>query len=251
MSISIEVVQPGLYPGAVADEIIECAQDAIDTRGEFAVALSGGRTPGAVYRALTNSSRSGLIEWSKVKLFIGDERWVPTDDPASNANMVRETLLDDVKADIQNFHFVDTSLGTIEEAVKKYAETLQRELPIEDGVPVLDLALLGLGTDGHIASLFPGSAEVADRESLVVGTINPADNGRRVSLAPRVLLAAKKVLFIVRGESKRKILKRVFENVGDAMEIPALMIQREAGDKVTWYLDSAAAIDLPSEILGM
>lgn len=249
MSISIEVVQPGLYAGAVADEIIECAQDAIQTRGEFAVALSGGRTPGAVYRALTNSSRSDLIEWDKVKLFIGDERWVPTDDPASNANMVRETLLGDVKVDIQNFHFVDTSLGSIEDAVKTYTDTLLRELPIEDGVPVLDLALLGLGTDGHIASLFPGSAEVADRESLVVSTSNPVDNSKRVSLAPRVLLAAKKVLFIVRGDGKRKILKRVFENVGDGVDVPALMIQREAGDKVTWYIDSAAAVDLPVELL--
>jgi 6-phosphogluconolactonase len=250
MALAIEIVQPNLYAGAVADEIIESANEFIGAQGFFSIALSGGTTPGAVYRSLSNSSRSSRVEWEKIKLFIGDERWVSLEDSMSNYHMVCETLVDAVNFPKDRFFHVDTSVSDPAKAAENYSATLLKELPNENGTPIVDLVLLGLGEDGHIASLFPGSNEVLEeREKLVVCTKNPEDSSLRVSLAPRVILNARRVLFLVRGESKAKILKSVVNGTQDVQQLPAMMVVNEA-KMVTWYVDSAAATNLPPEYRG-
>jgi 6-phosphogluconolactonase len=251
MHVSIEIVQPNLYPGAVADEIIASAREAIAANGTFSLALSGGGTPGAVYRALTNSSRSKEIEWDKVKLFIGDERWVPLNDKASNYHMVCETLLDNIEASHKQLFHVNTEVADRELAVREYADILSRELSggkdgAEKAAPEIDLVLLGLGEDGHIASLFPHSAALHDKDSLVIATQNPDDGTLRVSLAPKVILAARRILFLVRGEAKSKVLRVLFEENETIDNLPAMMIA-PISHRVTWYLDSAAAAGLPAK----
>jgi 6-phosphogluconolactonase len=246
MSIAIEIVQPNLYAGAVADEIIESAIEAINSYGSFSLALSGGTTPGAVYRSLSNSSRSARVEWDKVKLFIGDERWVPLDDSASNYHMVCETLIDGVGFPRERFFHVDTAVSSREKAAEVYSKVLADQLPMEGGVPTIDLVLLGLGEDGHIASLFPGSKALHDKESFVVVTENPEDGTQRVSLSQRVILNARRVLFLVRGEAKAKILKTVVDKTMTVDQLPAMMVVNQA-KMVTWYVDSGAAVNLPPE----
>jgi len=246
MSIAIEIVQPNLYAGAVADEIIESAIEAINSYGSFSLALSGGTTPGAVYRSLSNSSRSSRVEWSKVKLFIGDERWVPLDDSTSNYHMVCETLIDAVKFPKERFFHVNTGLGDREKAAQVYAKVLAEELPIENGTPIIDLVLLGLGEDGHIASLFPGSSALHEKEKLVVVSENPEDGTERVSLSQRVILNARRVLFLVRGEGKAKVLRSVVDGKMSVDQLPAMMVVNQS-KKVTWYVDSSAALNLPAE----
>ena len=253
MTFSVEVVETSFFPGAVADEIVACAREFIPSQGSFSMALSGGSTPGGVYRQLTSTSRGSAIEWDKVKLFIGDERWVPIDNVNSNYRMVQETLLSSEEmAKAKCFH-VDTSLSSAEDGARAYSDTLVKELPVNDkGVPVIDLVLLGLGTDGHIASLFPESPLLADRSSFAVASVNPSDESVRVSLAPAIILAARRIVFLVKGAGKANILKQVIEQYREATQeaidkLPALLTS-EVSDRVAWYVDSAAAAKLPASL---
>jgi 6-phosphogluconolactonase len=160
--------------------------------------------------------------------------------------MVCETLIDSVGFPKGRFFHLDTTLASREKAAEVYSRTLTEQLPMEGGAPVIDLVLLGLGEDGHIASLFPGSTALHDKESLVVVTENPEDGTQRVSLSQRVILNARRVLFLVRGEAKAKILKTVVDGTMTVDQLPAMMVVNQA-KKVTWYVDSGAAVNLPPE----
>jgi 6-phosphogluconolactonase len=247
--ISLDVVESAMFAGAVADEIIASARDVLANGETFSIALCGGRSPGATYRSLTTTQRASTLDWNQVKVFIGDERWVPPNDIASNMRMVKETLLQHVAIPEKNVFPMDTTLANPEECAKNYTEILKRELPEVDGTPQLDLLLLGLGEDGHIASLFPKSGAIEDRENLVVATYNPVDSTDRVSVAPRIILNAKRILFIVKGESKSDILLKFLASRSTSIEIPA-MLTHAVKDRLLVYVDSAAAQKLPRELRG-
>ena len=242
MSLPVERVEPQFFAGAVADEIIATIED--KSEGHFSIALAGGRTPGVVYRALTTSPRLDSVPWERLKIFIGDERWVEPDSPHSNFNMVKETCLNHiVKTQPQSFP-VNLQASTAEDAAKEYAATLTKELSHnEAGIPIFDLVLLGLGSDGHIASIFPKTPAVVGGGAHVIVTVNPEDESTRISLSREVLLAAKRVLFMVRGEGKSVVLKKVWDGSESEDAIPAMMFKQR--ESVAWYVDSAAALKIP------
>lgn len=237
----IEVIEPMLFAGVVADEIVSSIQEAIDERGVCNISLAGGSTPSTIYRLLAKPPRVDSIDWKNVKLFWGDERWVPPADTQSNYNMVQETLLSQLPGANPKVFPVDTSQKTPELAAEKYSRLLADELG-DNGL--FDLMLLGIGEDGHTASLFPGSPHVVDsRGAYCVATLHPEEQKPRISLSPRAILAARRILFLVKGESKAEIVARVIEGNEPTSVLPACLF-REAQEQVYFFLDSAAGIKL-------
>lgn len=203
---------------AAARRIAELAAEAIVTRGVFRVALAGGETPRRCYEQL----RSLPLDWARVQVFFGDERCMPVGDPQRNDSMARETLLDNVAIPAANVHGIPAELGAAD-AAKNYAATL--------GSEPLDLALLGMGEDGHTASLFPGNPATASRNAVVPVFGAPKPPPERVSLGMTTLNAARHKLLLVAGAGKRAALERIEQGE----PLPAAIVQ-----DAEWYLDRAA-----------
>lgn len=244
MNHSVERIEAALYNGAVADEIIASLNDAISDRGRATLVLAGGSTPGAIYRLLSIPPRLQELDWNKVTVYWGDERFVPQSDDKSNFKMVNETLFAHLGRRAPKFFAVDTSLPSADAAAAAYAETIVREEKlVGDAMPQFDLILLGVGEDGHTASLFPGSPLISKKDGLCFADTHPTDGSNRVTISPAVIRAAHRVAFLVKGESKAEIVHAVLEGSGDINKYPA-NIFREARGQVTWFIDSAAALKL-------
>jgi 6-phosphogluconolactonase len=226
---------PEELAGASARDFAARAREAIAERGRFAVALAGGSTPRATYEVLARDYADEL-DWSKVHVFFGDERPVPPDDEASNYRTARETLLSRIR--VGSVHRIRCEL-TPEVAAAAYEQEL-REFFGPDEPPSFDLILLGLGADGHTASLFPGTSalEVTDRW-VVVNLVLKLETARLTLTIP-VINAAKAVTFLVSGSDKAEALKEILERDADPREYPAKFVQPENGD-LTWMIDRAAA----------
>jgi 6-phosphogluconolactonase len=228
----------------VADFIIESAGAAIRDRGRFTLALTGGSTPEKAYQTLAEPGRAGRIDWAKTYLFLGDERVVPYDDPRSNYGMARRTLIDRVPVPPANLYPMPTD--RIEPTVDAiaYTELLAAafEQPADGPPPRFDLILLGLGEDGHVASLFPHKPTLDECGAWVVssppGTLPPPVD--RVTVTYPVLNAARAVLFIVGGEKKAVPVRDVLENDPDYHDRPAAGVRPTDGS-LTWMLDETAA----------
>jgi 6-phosphogluconolactonase len=220
---------------AAASDFATRAEEAINARGRFAVVLAGGSTPEATYEALTRDYADRL-DWSKVHVFFGDERTVQPDHEDSNYRMVRETLLSHIR--VGSVHRMRCEL-TPAEAAADYEEQL-REFFGPSEVPSFDLILLGLGEDGHTASLFPETSALDVTDWCVV--VNPVLKleTSRLTLTIPVINAARAVTFLVAGEDKAEALKEVLEGDADPRAYPAKFIRPEGGD-LTWMVDRAAA----------
>lgn len=241
----IEVIETKLFAGAVADEIVASVGDVISERGSCSLVLSGGSTPASVYRALSRPPRVEEVDWHSTRIFWGDERWVPQDHHLSNFRMAQETLLGHLPAGSARAFPIDTTLGTPEEGARRYAETLLNAgLPARDGLPVFDIVLLGMGEDGHFASLYPGSELLTAENWICAPSKHPAQEIWRVTLSPRVLLSAHRVFFIISGERKAEVVKRVLNQESEIEHLPARLYENAAA-RVTWFLDSAASQRLP------
>ena len=199
---------------AAADFIVTTALEAIERSERFTFALSGGSTPEKVYALLAEKARASKIDWTKVFIFVGDELYVPYDDKRSNYGMAQRQMLNHVPIPAGNLHPIPTNLASPAEAAEAYAQILAEffELPVHGKeLPKLDLNLLGLGDDGHTASLFPGmpTVHVADKwtVSTPAGTLPPHVD--RVSLTFPVLNAAHVILMLVAGEKKAAVLSEV------------------------------------------
>ena len=233
------VVLPG--PEAVAQEaarrFVELAQQAVASRGRFSVALSGGSTPGALYRLLAEEPHRAQVPWRHVHLFWGDERCVPPEHPESNYRLARETLIAHAPVAAENVHRIRGELEP-EAAARAYDCELQDFFC--GPRPRFDLVLLGLGSDGHTASLFPGSPALDEKERLAVAaTAHYADRpARRVTLTLPAINTARQVLFLVTGSAKAGIVQAVLE--GAEARLPARLVRPTAG-QLTWLLDDAAA----------
>src|SRR6267154_3493189 len=220
---------------AAAARFVAAAGDAIGSRGQFIVALSGGSTPRDTYLRLGTGALVSRVMWSRVQALWGDERCVPPDHIESNYRMARETLLDRVPVPAANVHRIHGEDDpTIAAGV--YETTLRALLRI-------DLVLLGLGEDGHTASLFPGSAAAHEQTRWVMAVRAGATSMWRITLTPAVINAAAEVLFLVSGGAKARILRRVLEGPRRPEELPAQAIAPSKG-RVRWYVDAAAAADL-------
>jgi 6-phosphogluconolactonase len=222
---------------AAAEEFVAIARDAVAERGRFTVAVAGGRTPAMLYRLLAGEFREA-IAWPRVHLFFGDERYVPHGDPQSNCRMVRESLTGHVPIPPGQVHPMPTDEADPETAARAYEATLRQQFG-EDR-PVIDLVLLGMGADGHTASLFPGTAAPQEQERLVVAVRANVEPPLRLSLTLPVLAAARRVAFLVAGADKNPAWHRIkADPAAAAREYPAAMVAVAAG-QVVWYLDQSA-----------
>jgi 6-phosphogluconolactonase len=234
-------------PGALADEAARrfagLAHAAIDRQGRFSVALSGGSTPRALHQRLAQPPLSGSIDWERVFVFWGDERFVPPDHEESCFRMARETLLDHVPIPAANIFPVPTVGGTPERAAAAYAETLVAQFGAD--TPRLDLILLGMGPDGHTASLFPGHPEPsAPGDALVIAVHDsPKPPPTRISFTYRLINAAENVIFLVAGADKAPRLRDVLRGPRNIAQLPAQGV-RPAQGALVWLMDRAAAAQL-------
>lgn len=223
---------------AAADEFLGCSKEAIAANGGFCVALSGGNTPRGVYSLIAGNAKNSL-PWDKVYIFFGDERHVPPNDRESNFRMANEALLSQVPIPGGNIFRIHAELAA-ETAAQQYEEQLRTffRVPV-GGWPRFDLIFLGLGDDGHTASLFPGSAALNETERLVVANRVAKFNGFRITFTYPLLNHAAEILFLVSGEAKSGILRDVLKPSG-SMSYPAQLV-RPTNGRLLWIADKAAA----------
>jgi 6-phosphogluconolactonase len=232
------VAAPADLARAAAEHIVGLASEALLARGRFAVALSGGSTPRATYALLATDEVASRVDWGSVHVFWGDERCVPPDHPESDYRMAREALLDRVPIPPENVHRMRAELDPAQ-AADDYERTLRTFFAGQEAGR-FDLVLLGMGEDGHTASLFPGTHALDERERWVVANhVNTLD-AWRITLTPPILNAAAHVTFLVTGQKKSETLRRVLNGPRQPEVLPAQLIQPTSG-RLTWLVDEAAA----------
>jgi len=220
-----------------AEATVRTINESVQTNGSFSLALSGGNTPRILYRLLSSQFRD-LIPWTKVHVFWGDERYVPPGDPHSNYHMARETLLDGVPCPPGNVHRMPTELPNPDVAAWVYEKTLRSYFSKD--WPRFDLVLLGLGDEGHTASLFPGSPVLEETRRWVVAVKAPADPPLRLTLTLPALNHAANVYFLVTGSNKAQVLHHVLTGSPDPENYPASGLRLAQGT-VIWWVDREAA----------
>jgi len=220
-----------------ADFVVSRARESIERRGRFVIALAGGSTPKPVYEQLAEPEQASAIDWEKTHVFFGDERCVPPADEQSNFRMARGALFERVSLPEGNIHRMRGEIDA-EAAALAYEQEIKRLFRCER--PRLDLVLLGVGVDGHTASLFPGTAAVRERERLVVGQYVDKLRSWRVTLTPVLLDAAREVLVLSEGSGKAAVVQEVLEGFYQPDVLPLQRVQPVAGH-VHWMLDRAAA----------
>ena len=225
-------------PAALAERVAAWLLDRAQAKaGTFAVCLSGGSTPKTLYHRLAEPPYRDAFPWDRTHLFWGDERFVPPDDSLSNYRMVQEALLDHAPIPPGNIHPVPTTGETPEQAAADYARTLQAfygALALDPARPLFDVDLLGLGEDGHTASLFPSTAVLEERDAWAAAVIG-AKAEARITLTYPVLESSAAAAFLVTGAGKAEMLKRLL--AGDA-SIPSGRV-RPTGELVV-FADRAA-----------
>ena len=206
----------------------------------FHVAFSGGNSPRPLFQLLASDPFRQLVPWESIQFFWSDERNVPPGDPESNYSMARELLLRHVSVPATHIHRIPTGDGTAIEAADLYQRTLHELLPQLNGRPRLDYLLLGLGSNGHTASLFPHRPTLHEEQRLVVADHVDEINAWRVTLTAPVLNNAAQIAFLVTGDEKASAVKRVLEGPRDSDAMPAQLIAPHNGS-IAWILDAAAA----------
>jgi len=225
-----------------AAEFLEAARQAVNEKGSFSVALAGGSTPKALYGLLaTNPLLQAKVPWSKIQFFFGDERHVPPNDEESNFRMAEEAMLGKAPVDAKQVHRIKGEKRNAAQAAEEYEQDLRASFRLQAGqFPRFDLVLLGMGPEGHTASLFPGTKALKEERRLVVSNWVGKLFTDRITLTPPVLNNAARVIFMVHGEEKAPALKAVLEGPYEPEQLPAQMIQPKQG-KVLWLVDPSAA----------
>jgi 6-phosphogluconolactonase len=244
---------------AAAAEVTARAARAVAARDVFTLVLSGGSTPRDLFALLAdpNESFRARLPWGKIHFFWGDERHVPPDHQDSNYRMAKESLLDPMQILAANVHRIQGENPDAAAAAADYERELRTFFHLDagaagtagtpEGPPRFDLVLLGVGPEGHTASLFPGSPALEERERWVVAPWVEKFQTFRITLTPPVLNRAAAVLFLAAGEEKADALHAVLESVGDADLYPARIVRPEEGD-LLWLLDRAAAKRLSASV---
>lgn len=230
----IQVVEdPAQLAPTAAGWITQTLQTRLQEVDRFSLVLSGGSTPQALYRQLANFPYAAEINWTHLHVFWGDERCVPPDHPQSNYRMACQALLDHVPVPPEHIHRMRGELPP-EEAARAYAQVLDQFFG--ERQPQFDLVLLGMGADGHTASLFPHSAALQETQRWVVANYAPSQASWRITLTIPALNAAREVAFLVSGSDKASTLQRVLDGPYQPEELPAQFIQ-----PAVWLVDAAAA----------
>lgn len=228
---------------AAAEEVILAATEAIKQRGRFAIALSGGSTPKSLYTLIAANAKASL-PWQQVFFFWGDERHVPPTDAESNYRMAKETILSKVPVPPANIFRIPTENPDASAAAAAYEQTLRKFFAVAPGeFPRFDLILLGMGPDGHAASLFPETAALQEKLRLVVANWVEKLHTHRITLTLPVLNAARRVAFLVSGMDKAAVLHEVLEGTAAGEKYPSKLI-RPSNGKLIWFVDRAAASEL-------
>lgn len=223
---------------AAADLFIQTARQSIAENGRFTVALTGGSSPTQLYKLLAQSPYLEQVNWEQIFVFWGDERWVPLDDDKSNAKMAFETLLNHVPIpEEQIFPMWATGVEPADFALQ-YAHSIQQVLGTS---PQFDLILLGMGEDGHTASLFPGTPVLAEKSTGVVAYYLASQNMHRITLTAPIINQAKKIVVIAYGENKAHALYEVLKGEKNPTQYPAQLIQPESGE-VIWLVDEGSSV---------
>lgn len=218
------------------DIILTKINTAIESRGQFTIALSGGSTPKPLYEALATQS----LPWSKIHVFWGDERYVHANHKDSNQLMARQAWLDKIDFPGDHVHPIDTDGADPSQDAAKHEAQLRKFFQTPQGIPTFDLILLGMGDDGHTASLFPHTEALTVSDRLI--TVGNKDGQPRLTFTVPLINQARCVLFVVAGANKRSALEQVFAPQGDEMEYPSRLIKPQG--ELLWLLDQAAAADL-------
>ena len=248
LSTSAEIrvlTTPQELSAAAAEEVVRAANQAVAERGRFAIALSGGSTPKNLFNLLATNAKSTL-PWDRTFFFWGDERHVGPTDPESNYRMANEAMLSKVPVPAGNVFRIPAENPDAAAAAQAYEQTLRKFFQLSaDGVPQFDLILLGMGPDGHTASLFPSTAALQEKSKLVVANWVEKLKTHRLSFTLPVLNAAREVAFLVSGTDKAAVLKTVLEENAPAEQYPSKLVDPTNG-KLIWFLDRAAASALTS-----
>jgi 6-phosphogluconolactonase len=228
---------------AAAEEVVAVAQNAIAERGRFTIALSGGSTPKNLF-TLIAANASTSLPWNQIFFFWGDERHVPPDDPDSNYRMAKETMLSKLPVPTANIFPIPAENPDAKAAAAAYEQTVRKSFGVAAGeVPRFDLILLGMGPDGHTASLFPETDALQEKSRLVVANWVEKLNTSRITLTLPVLNAARNVVFLVSGADKATVLREVLEGSGPGEKFPSKLVRPSQG-KLIWLVDRAAASEL-------
>lgn len=240
-----------VYPNSAAqtraavDLFVSLAGEAVKASGSFSVALSGGSTPRMLYAGLAAPERQEFLSWADMHLFFGDERLVPPDHPDSNFRMVEEALLSKVPIPGENIHRVKAELDP-RLAAFNYEEALRGFF--DDPWPRFDLVLLGMGADGHTASLFPKTAALNEEQRWFVANFVADQKAWRLTLTKRAINAARKVMVLVSGRSKANMLAEVLTGAYDPTHKPIQLISPVDGEMM-WLIDQDAASQLPDTFI--
>lgn len=213
--------------------IINLSRKAVAARGKFSLVLSGGSTPAPVYQALADAD----LDWDHIFLFWGDERCVPPDSPESNYKLVKDTLLAHAPIPADNIYRIKGELEP-SAAAKHYHTALEKFF--EGQEKRFDLVLLGLGTDGHTASLFPKTPALHEKTAWVIENQHPETGMDRITLTYPAILSARNIFFLVQGEGKAHVVQEVIENPDGLPHYPAKEI-KHPDSNIVWYLDREAA----------
>lgn len=225
----------------VAEQFSSYFVDQVKDKGTFHVALSGGSTPKIVFDVLAENF-SDKVDWNKVHFYWGDERCVPPSDDESNYKMTVEHLFSKIELPKENIHRILGEKDPKGEALR-YANLLEINLDRVEGVPQFDLVILGMGDDGHTASIFPHEIELWDAEDHCVVATHPDSGQKRVSINGKVINTAKEVAFLVTGASKSEKVEAVVEKTEGSEAYPASLVHPASGNLV-WFLDEEAAAEL-------
>ncbi len=227
---------------AAAETVVRSAAEAIEEAGQATIALSGGTTPKRLYQLLATPGYASRVDWTRLHVFFGDERCVPPNDPASNYRMARESLIERVQIPAANVHRIHG-----EDDPATAAADYERELRTVLGARArLDLVLLGMGDNGHTASLFPGLTAVHEQQRWVVAEDVKEVGMWRITLTPAAINAAAEVVFLVSGAGKADMLPRVLEGPRQIDLLPAQVVAPTNG-QLRWLVDAAAAAKLRQE----
>jgi 6-phosphogluconolactonase len=238
MDTVIKIFQtPNELAEKFAEELVRMINKSAERRRTFTIALSGGSTPKLLFTVLGERFKNS-VPWKYVHFFWGDERCVPLDDPESNFGMTKKVFLEKIKIPQANIHRIMGEKDPAEEAVR-YSNEIKDFTNERGGLPVFDLIILGLGEDGHTASIFPGNDGLLNSEKICDIAIHPLGFQKRITITGKVINNAENVIFLVTGASKAKVVSGICESPGN-VDYPAAHIEPQPGI-LQWYLDDAAA----------
>lgn len=229
---------PGELAATLAEEIVRRITHSANSERNYSIALSGGSTPELLY-ALLGDEYSDAVPWDFVQIFWGDERCVPPESAESNFGMAKRLLLDKIDIPEKNIHRMKGEEDPYKES-ERYSAEISSLLPLRDGLPVFDLQIMGMGEDGHTASVFPGDEHLFSSSFITTVTNHPGTGQKRITLTGSAINNSEAVVFLVEGKGKAETVSRIIHEEPEAMKYPASYVKPAYGS-LDWFLDEEAA----------